>query len=47
MIRIAITQAAFEAIKATLPFGSMAYEHQHAANGGYLAWLDARAKGRD
>ena len=36
MICIAITAEAFEAIKATLPFGSMAYEHQRAANGGHL-----------
>jgi hypothetical protein len=37
------TAEAFEAIAQTLALGSMAYEHQRAANGCYLACLDARA----
>ena len=36
------TAEAFEAIAQTLALGSMAYEHQRAANGCYLACLDAR-----
>ena len=38
MIRIAITQAAFEAISATLPLGSVGYEGP-SVNGEYLIWL--------
>jgi hypothetical protein len=34
MVRIAITQAAFEAIAATLPLGSFAYEAEGNAKGG-------------
>jgi len=40
MIRIAITSAAFEAIKATLPVGSAAYEPQRTAEGGYFIWVE-------
>jgi hypothetical protein len=45
LIRISITSAAFEAIKATLPVGSAAYEPQKTAQGGYFvlverSWLD-------
>jgi hypothetical protein len=38
MIRIAITQAAFEAIAATLALGSVGYENKIDAEG--LIWLD-------
>jgi hypothetical protein len=40
MIRIAITQAAFEAIAATLPLGSVGYENQTNEKGERLIWLD-------
>ena len=40
MIRIAITEAAFEAIAATLPPGSAAYEPQRTAQGGYFIWVE-------
>jgi hypothetical protein len=42
MIRIAITQAAFEAIKATLPLGSTAYEAEVNAKGEVHIWLEPR-----
>jgi hypothetical protein len=38
MIRIAITQAAFEAIASTLPFGSVGYENQINERG--ERWLE-------
>ena len=38
VIRIAITAAAFEAIAATLPLGSVAFEHERPASGGYFLW---------
>jgi hypothetical protein len=40
MIRIAITQAAFDALAATLPFGSVGYENQINERGERLIWLD-------
>ena len=40
MIRISITSAAFEAIKATLPPASAAYEPQRTAQGGYFIWVE-------
>jgi hypothetical protein len=40
MIRIAIAEAAFEAIKATLPVGSAAYEPQRTAQGNYFIWVE-------
>jgi hypothetical protein len=40
LIRIAITSAAFDAIKATLPFGSVGYEPQRTAEGGYFIWIE-------
>jgi hypothetical protein len=40
MIRIAITPAAFEAIAATLPLGSMGYENEINERGERLIWLD-------
>jgi hypothetical protein len=39
MIRIAITQAAFDAICATLPLG-VGYENESNANGERFIWLD-------
>jgi hypothetical protein len=40
MIKIAISEAAFEAIKATLPLGSVAYEPERDAKGERLIWLE-------
>lgn len=40
MIRIAITQAVFDAICATLPLGSIGYENATNENGERLIWLD-------
>ncbi len=40
MIRIAITPAAFDAIAATLPLGSVGYEAQTNARGERLVWLE-------
>jgi hypothetical protein len=40
LIRISITSAAFEAIKATLPLGSVGYEPQRTAEGGYFIWIE-------
>jgi hypothetical protein len=42
MIRIAITQAAFDAICATLPLGSVAYEAETNAKGERLIWLELK-----
>jgi hypothetical protein len=42
MIRIAITQAAFEAIAATLPLGSVGYENATNERGERLIWLEPR-----
>jgi hypothetical protein len=39
IIRIAISQAAFEAIAATMPLGSVSYEPETNANGERLIWL--------
>ena len=39
MIRIAITQAAFDAIAATLPLGSVSYEAEANDRGQRLIWL--------
>jgi hypothetical protein len=41
MVRIAISQAAFEAIASTLPFGSVGYENQINERGERLIWLKA------
>ena len=38
MIRIAVSQAAFEAISATLPLGSVGYESGPSENGERLIW---------
>jgi hypothetical protein len=40
MIRIAISQAAFEAIARTLPFGSVGYENATNEKGERLIWVD-------
>jgi hypothetical protein len=40
MIKIAISQAAFEAIAATLPLGSVGYENETNERGERLIWLD-------
>jgi hypothetical protein len=42
MIRIAITPAAFEAIAATLPLGSVGYENATNEKGERLIWLEPR-----
>lgn len=39
MIRIAISQAAFEAICATLPFGSISFDNATNEQGEKLIWL--------
>jgi hypothetical protein len=39
MVRIAISQAAFDAIAATLPFGSVGYENASSEKGERLIWL--------
>jgi hypothetical protein len=40
MVRIAISQAAFDAIAKTLPFGSVGYENKVNERGERLIWLD-------
>jgi hypothetical protein len=42
MIRISITRAAFEAVAATLPLGSVGYEPERSPSGGVFIWLDRR-----
>jgi hypothetical protein len=42
MIRIAISQAAFDAIASTLPPGSTGYENTVNEKGERLIWLEAR-----
>jgi hypothetical protein len=42
VVRIAITQAAFEAIARTLPFGSVSFENKITENGERLIWLERR-----
>jgi len=41
MVRISITSAAFDAITATLPVGSVGFEAEPDANGERQIWLDA------
>jgi hypothetical protein len=41
MIRVAITQAAFEAIARTLPLGSLGYENAVNEKDERLIWLEA------
>ena len=43
MIRIAITEAAFDAIADTLPSGSTMYKAKASADGGRFVWLERRA----
>ena len=40
MVRIAITQEAFEAIARTLPFGNVSFENKTDEHGNRLIWLD-------
>jgi hypothetical protein len=40
MIKIAISQAAFDAIAATLPLGSVGYENEVNERGERKIWLD-------
>jgi hypothetical protein len=40
MIRIAVTQAAFDAICATLPLNGVAFEGEVTAKGEWTIWLD-------
>jgi hypothetical protein len=42
MVRIAITQAAFDAIAATLPVGSTGYENKVNEKGERLIWVERR-----
>ena len=42
MIRIAISQAAFEAIARTLPLGTVSFENKIDENGERLIWLEPR-----
>jgi hypothetical protein len=42
MIRISVTDAAFEAIAATLPFGSAGFEREPDASGQRHIWLERR-----
>jgi hypothetical protein len=46
MIRIAITEAAYEAIAATLPLGSVGYEAERSETGKVFIWLDRWAMDR-
>jgi hypothetical protein len=46
MTRIIITEEAFEAIKAMLPVGSVAYEPEVNAEGQREIWLDGSAMSR-
>jgi hypothetical protein len=43
MVRIAISQAAFDAIAATLPVGSTGYEDETNERGESLIWLERAA----
>jgi hypothetical protein len=40
MIRIAISQAAFESIAKTMPLGSVGFEREANANGERLIWIE-------
>jgi hypothetical protein len=40
MIRIAISQAAFDAVAATLALGSVSFENKTDQHGNRLVWLD-------
>jgi hypothetical protein len=43
MVRIAISQAAFDAIAATLPLGAVGFENARAPNGDWFIWLPHHA----
>ena len=46
MIRIAISQAAFEAIAQTLPLGNVGYENEVNERGERLIWLEPHVVNR-
>ena len=46
MIRPSITAAAFDAISATLPLGSVGFEREASATGEVLIWLERAAADR-
>jgi hypothetical protein len=46
MIRVSITAAAYEAIAATLPPGSVAFDPDVDAQGGRWIWLDPTVANR-
>jgi len=46
VVRIAISQAAFESIARTLPFGSMSFENATNEHGERLIWLEPRVVDR-
>jgi hypothetical protein len=46
MVRIAISQAAFDAIAKTLPLGSVGYENKVNEKGERLIWLEANVVDR-
>jgi hypothetical protein len=46
MVRISITSAAYEAIAATLPFGSVGVEREADAKGERHIWLEPRVLDR-
>ena len=46
MIRIAISQAAFETIARTLPFGTVSFENKITENGERLIWLESNVVDR-
>ncbi len=46
MIKVAISEAAFEAISSTLPLGSVAVEPELNAKGERLVWLEAAVVNR-
>ena len=46
MIRIAITPAAFEAVAATLPLGSVGYENEVGERGERYVWLEPNVVNR-
>ena len=45
MIRIAISQAAFDAIVSTMPLGSVGYENGVSEHGERYVWLVPNANG--
>ncbi len=46
MVRISISQAAFDAVASTLPLGSMGYEPEPDARGERLVWLETAVVNR-